>query len=154
MEEIGATIPKYHAAIVSFMVPVVRLRMMNHPFPPNSPVYWRISTFIDRRINIPKLIEISSAILLIQPYKCFPVTTKNFMRQSFLSFFLSSFIFIAHFFRGLAGAFVNPGSFLNSLYIYSLVCLITHSFLHGFQPNLYQHFSYVCSTCHTIFSLK
>ena len=38
--------------------------------------------------------------------------------------------------------------FSNSLFVHSL-----HSFLNGFQQNLYQHFSNVCSTCHTIFSL-
>ena len=43
---------------------------------------------------------------------------------------------------------------LPSLFVHSLICLITHSFLHEFQPNLFQHFSHVCSTCHTIFSLK
>ena len=76
------------------------------------------------------------------------------MRQLF---FLSFFHFHLHrtLFRGLVGAFVNPGSFFsNSLFIHSLVCLITHSFLHGFQPNLYQYFSCVCFTCHTIISLK
>ena len=52
-----------------------------------------------------------------------------FTRASFFPLFVS-FIFIAHFFRGLAGAYVNPGIFL------SLVCPITHSFLDGFQPNL------------------
>ena len=47
---------------------------------------------------------------------------------------------------------MNPGSF--SRFVHSLVCQVTHSFLNGFQPNLYQHFSHVCSTCRTIFSLK
>ena len=47
---------------------------------------------------------------------------------------------------------INPRSF--SLFVYLLVCPITRSFLDGFQPNLVQHFPHVCSTCHTIFSLK
>ena len=55
-------------------------------------------------------------------------------------------------FRGLAGACMNPGSF--SLFVHSLVCPITHSYLDGFQPNLVQHSFHVCSTCHTVFSLK
>ena len=55
-----------------------------------------------------------------------------FMRTSFFSLFVS-FIFIAHFICVLAGACVNPGSFL---FVHSLVCPITHSFLDGFQPNL------------------
>ena len=46
-----------------------------------------------------------------------------------VSFILVSFIFITHFFRGLAGACVNPGIFLNSLFVHSLLCQITHSFL-------------------------
>ena len=47
---------------------------------------------------------------------------------------------------------MNPGRF--SLFVHSLVCPITHSFLDGFQPNLVHPFSYVCSTCHTSFSLN
>ena len=69
-------------------------------------------------------------------------------------FFFVSFIFIAHFSGGLIGAYVNPGSFLKLSFVHSVLCQITHSFLNGFQPNLYQHFSHACSTCHTIFSLK
>ena len=47
---------------------------------------------------------------------------------------------------------MNPGRF--SLFVHSLVCPITRSFLHGFQPNLVQHLPHVCSTYHTVFSLK
>ena len=72
------------------------------------------------------------------------------------SFFSSLFVCFFHFHRtlfcGLAGAYVNPGSF--SLFVHSLVCPITHSFLDGLQPNLVQHFPQVCSTCHIIFSLN
>ena len=53
-------------------------------------------------------------------------------------------------FCGLAGGYVNPERF--SLFVHSLVCSITHSFLDEFQPNLVQQFPQVCSTCHTIFS--
>ena len=56
-----------------------------------------------------------------------------------------SFYFFFHFhrtlFRGLAGAYMNPGRF--SLFVHSFVCPITHSFLYGFQPNLVQHFPHV-----------
>ena len=69
-----------------------------------------------------------------------------------VSFFFFSFHFHRTLFRGLAGAYVNPG--ILSLFVHSLVCLITHSFLDGFQPNLVQQFPHVCSTCHTVFSLK
>ena len=75
----------------------------------------------------------------------------TFMSASFFSNY-STFILIAHFLRGLAGDNVNPGRF--SLFVHSLVCPITHSSLDGFQLNLVQHFPYVCSTCHTVFSLK
>ena len=88
--------------------------------------YLRISTFIVCRTNNLKFIEIGSASLLIWPYKILPFTTK-FIRGS--SFFLCSFIFIAYFFCGLAGACVNPEVlFSNSLFVHSLVCLITHPF--------------------------
>ena len=82
-------------------------------------------------------------------YKGLPSMNNTFTRTSFFS---CLFHFIAHFFRGLAGACVNPGSF--SSFVHSLVCPITHSSLHGFQLNLVQHFPHVCSTCHTVFSLK
>ena len=73
---------------------------------------YRSST--DRKYNNLKLIEIGSAILLIWPYKVLPVTTKNFMHQSYFS----SFIFIVHFFRGPAGAHVNCGSFFQIFFLY------------------------------------
>ena len=49
----------------------------------------------------------------------------------------------------------EPWKFFQTLFL--CICLfVQRSFLNGFQPNLYQHFSNVCSTCHicTIFSLK
>ena len=73
-----------------------------------------------------------------------------FMSASFFPCFFVSFS--SHTFRGLAGACVNPGSF--SLLVHALVRPITHSFLNGFQPNLVQHFPYVYSTSHSIFSLN
>ena len=41
--------------------------------------------------------------------------------------------------------------FFKCFFVHSPVCQIIHSFLNGFQPNLYQHFSHVCSICHAIF---
>ena len=70
-----------------------------------------------------------------------------FMRASFFLFYFHRTLF-----RGLVGAYVNPGSF--SLFVHSLVCPITHSSLDGFQPNLVQHFPHVYSTCHIVFSFK
>ena len=143
MEETGTTIPKYQP-----------LRVLWHPLCDHAQrtiPSRQIRPFTRQlvpRINITKLIDIDSAILLIQPYKCLPVTTKTFTWQSFFFFF---HLFSSHtFFGGLR----EPQKFFsNSLYIHSLVCLITRSFLHGFQPNLYQHF-YVCSTCHAIINMK
>ena len=116
------------------MALVVRLRTMNHPFLPDLPITQELVAKVHRnRLLIYSLI-------------------KSFLSpQIFYVAVVFSFIFIAHFFRGLAEACVNPESFFNShLFVHSLVCLITHSFLHGFQPDLYQHFHHVCSTCHTI----
>ena len=64
-----------------------------------------------------------------------------------------TFIFITHFFVGLhAEACVK---IFSTLFLF-IHCQITHSFLNGFQPDLCQHmhFPHVCSTYHTIFSLK
>ena len=72
------------------------------------------------------------------PYKLLP-SIKNILGARC---FFSCFIFIARFYHGLAGACVNPGSiFSNSVFVHSLLCQITHSFLNRFQPNLCQHFS-------------
>ena len=81
-------------------------------------------------------------------YKGLPSMKIIFTRVSFFFFFH----FHRTLFRGLAGAYVNPGRF--SLFVHSLVCPITHSFHYGFQPSLVKHFPRVCSTCHTVFSLK
>ena len=51
-----------------------------------------------------------------------------FTRASFFS--NSTFIFIAHFFRGLAGAYMNPRKvslFVHSLFVHSLVYPIPYS---------------------------
>ena len=73
-----------------------------------------------------------------------------FMRASFFSYsFLS---FSSHTFLWACGSLHEPRKF--SLFVHSLVCPLTHSSLDEFQPNLVQHFPQVCSTCHTIFSLK
>ena len=112
------------------------------------------STFIVSTIASQQLVQIVYISFLFGCYKGLPSMNNIFTRTPFflfVSMFLC-FIFIAHFFRGFAGACMNPGSF--SLFMYSLVCPITHSSLDGFQPNLVQHFPHVCSTCHTVFSLK
>ena len=83
-------------------------------------------------------------------YKGLPSMNIIFKRASFFSsLFLS---FSSHTFSWACGSLREPRKF--SFFMHSLVCPITHSFLDGFQPNLVQHFPHVCSTCHTIFSLK
>ena len=83
-------------------------------------------------------------------YNGLPSMNNIFMRTSF------SYSCFFHFHRTLfswaCGSLREPRKF--SLFVHSLVCPITHSFLDEFQPNLVQHFPQVCSTCHTIFSLK
>ena len=100
-----------------------------------------------------RLVQIAFTVSEDEYYKGLPSMKIIFTRVSFF-FFSSSFSFHFHrtLFCRLAGAYVNPGRF--SLLVHSLVCPITHSFLDGFQPNLVQHFPNVCSTCHTVFSLK
>ena len=61
----------------------------------------------------------------------------SFTHAPFFLFLCLFLPFSLRTFRGLAGACMNPGSiFSNSLFMHSLVCPITHSFLDGFQPNL------------------
>ena len=88
------------------------------------------STFIVSIIVSLRLVQIVFTSSSHGRYKELPSMNIIFMRMSFFSLFVS-FVFM-----------------------HSLVCPITHSFLDGFQPNLVQHFPQVCSICHTIFSLK
>ena len=111
------------------------------------------NTFIVCIIVYPKLVQIVFTGFWYGHYKGFPSINNIFMCALF--FLVCFFDFHRTLFHRLAGACVNPGSiFSNSLFVHSLVCPITHSFLDGYQPNLIQHFPQVCSTCHTIFSLK
>ena len=81
-----------------------------------------------------KLVEIIFLSSLYAPYKGLPSINNIF---TYASFFSCLFHFHHTFFRGLVGACVNPRSF--SLFVHSLVCQITHSFLNGFQPNRLLH---------------
>ena len=127
---------------------------VNNSLPVNiySLVYYTNSTFIVSTIVSQQLVQIVFTGFLFGRYKGLPSMNNTFTCASFFSNSNSTFIFIAHFFRELTGAYVNPGIF--SLFVHSLVCPITHSSLDGFQPNLVQHFPHVCSTCHTVFSLN
>ena len=134
-----------HYELRPFVCPCSR----NHPLNTNSPVYYTNGTFIVSTIVSQQLVQIVFTGFLFGHYKGLPSINNIF---TCVLIFSSAFIFIAHFFRGLAGAYMNPVIF--SLFVHSLVCPLTHSSLDGFQPNLVQHFPHVCSTCHTVFSLK
>ena len=121
-------------------------RLINHPLNTNSPIYYTNSTFIVSTIVSQQLVQIVFTSFLFGRYKGLPSFNNIFTRAFF------SCLFVTFHRTQLAGACVNPGSF--SLFVHSLVCPITHSYLDGFQPNLVQHFPHVCSTCHTVFSLK
>ena len=154
MEEIGATIPKYQPLQVLWhpLCDYARRTILSRPIRPFT------------RQLVPSLFEESisrSSSTLIQPFFWYSLinaflSPQKFLHSSrFFSLFVCFFYFHCTLFSGACRSFREPRKFFsNSLFIHSLVCLITHSFLHGFQPNLYQHFSYVCSTCHTIISLK
>ena len=127
------------------MAPFVRPHSRNHPLNTNLPVYYTNSTFIVSTIVSQQLVQIV--------FTGFCLGIINIFTHSYIIFSNSTFIFITHFFVGLRELnYVNPGSF--SLFVHSLICPITHSFLYGFQPNWVQHFPHVCFTCHTVFSLK
>ena len=125
----------------------MRPHWINHILTTNKPAYLTNSTFIVFIIISLRLEQIAFTVSEDECYKGL-LSMNNILRACHFFFF--------HFhhtlFRELAGAYMNPGRF--SLFVHSLVCPITHSFLDGFQPNLVQHFPRVCSTCHTVFSLK
>ena len=72
-----------------------------------------------------------SPVLYVRLIKGF-LSPKTFLRarRSF-SLFVSLFHFHLTLFHRHAGACVNPGSFSNSLFVHSLLCQITRSFLNG-----------------------
>ena len=98
------------------------------------------------------LVQIVSTGSLHGHYKGLPSMNIIFTRTSFFFLFVCFFHFHRTLFSWACGSLREPWKF--SLFVHSLVCPITHSFLDGFQPNLVQHFPQVCSTCHTIFSPK
>ena len=143
MKETGTTNPEYQPLQVLWC-------LFMHP---NSKIILLAPIHSFTRQIVPTLYQqlstwgsLQSIILLFHINSLFPSIT--FLRVCHF-FFVSNTFF--HFHRTL---FVNPGSFSNSLFVHSLVCQITQSFLNGFQPNLCKHFPHVCCTYHTIFSLK
>ena len=134
----------------------MHLRSKNHRFTTNQPAYYTNSTFIVLIVS-PRLVQIVFTSSSHGHYKGLPSMNNIFTHMSF--FLVSLFHFHCTLYRGLAGACVNPQAHDKAhvflfLYAHALVCPITHSFLNGFQPNLVQHFPYVYSTSHSIFSLN
>ena len=120
---------EYHA-IASFMG-AVRVPTVEKPSP------WHLFTRLltNSIFNVSRIDELESFDIHYtsvpqSPYK-HPPSIKNILGAR--CFFSSLFHFHCTLFCGLAGACVNPGSF--SLFVHSLVCQITHSFLNRFQPN-------------------
>ena len=147
MEEIGINNPEYQLLRILWRS-IVRPRPLNHPFQPNPLVTWElVSSLTTLTISWSWSKSVSSffwySLINSLPHH------KNFLRGSrffLLSYFLS---FSSHTLRD-----PRNFNFQNTRFVHSLVCRIIHSFLNGFQPNLHQHFSYVCSTSQRGFSLK
>ena len=152
MEEIGATNPEYQPLQVLWHRSCAHARKTIPPGT-HSIVYQTNSTFIVLGIVGPKILQIPSYLFAQHPCKLLPSIKIIIMRGYVpVVFFFLCFIFIAHFSVGLR----DPRKLLFEILIqqlHTLICLITPSFLHGFQPNLYQYFSYVCSTTQTTFSI-
>ena len=91
------------------------------------------------------LFQLFSPVFRKHPIKCFLPSIPFYTLVVF--FFVCFYYFHFHHtpFCGLAGACMNPEFYSNSLFVHSLVCQITHSFLNGFQLNLYQHYLHVYS---------
>ena len=132
------------------MVLAVRLRTTNRP---SCPIRSLFKNYI-----VPLLFKESisrSSSKSVQPFFLYSLIKSFLSPQNFYAavvFFFVSFIFITHFIRRLAGACVNPRSFFK-LSFCTFSCLSSNSPISSLMDfSLHQHFSYVCSTCQTIFS--
>ena len=148
MEEIGAINP-----VASLMAPIRAPTLKNHPPSTHSLVYKTNSNFIVSTIIDLRFFAIDHTAFPQVPYKLPPSINNNFTHASFfLCFFLILLSFSSHIFSWACGSLCEPWKFFFKLSFCAFVCLCNNS-LNGFQPNFYQHFSHVCPTCHTIFSL-
>ena len=100
----------------------------NHPFGTHSLVYYTfiVSSIIDLGFSV---IDPNYSCICMCPYKLLP--SKHFYPCIIFSLF--------HFHRPLlcaCGSSREPWK-TSSLFVHSFICPITHSFLNGFQPNLY-----------------
>ena len=95
-----------------------------------------------------RLVQIAFTVSEDEYYKGLPSMKIIFTHVSFFFLLLS---FSSHTFSWACGSLREPRNIFSFC---AFTCLSNNSFLDGFQPNLVQHFPHVCSTCHTVFSLK
>ena len=114
-----------------FMAPFVYPHLKNHPLATGSLVYQTNTTFIISRITNQRLFIIDPNSFLYAPYKLLP-SVKNIFMCTLFFLFLS---FSLHTFLWACGSLRE--SWKSFFFVHSAK-LVSH----------------VCSTCHTIFSLK
>ena len=99
-----------------------------------------------------ELLSWSRLISAITRVFCMRLTNSPFHQKYFRRLWFFFLSFSSHTFSWACGSLREPRKCFSFC---AFTCLlITHSFVNGFQPNLYQPFSHVCSTCRNIFSLK
>ena len=149
MEEIGPTNPKYHASHCKLYG--TRSCAHTQKTTPLAPIHsftkQIVPSMYEESLIRSCLISMTRVFRMCLINSFLP--SKNILgaRRFFLSntFFLS---FSSHTFSWACGSLCEPRKFFsNSLFVHSFVCSLIS------QPNFYQHFSHVCPTCHTIFSL-
>ena len=150
MEEIGITISKYQPLRIIWysLCDYTRQTVLSCPI-----------RSLFKNYVVPSLFKESisrSSSKSIQPFFLYSLIKSFLSSLNFYAavvfFFFLSFIFITHFIRRLARACVNPRSFFK-LYFCTFSCLSSNSLISSLMDfSLHQHFSYVCSTCLTIFS--
>ena len=101
----------------------------NHPPGTHSLVYKTNSTFIVSIIIDLRFFAIDHTAFPEAPYK-FPPSINNIFTCASYFFFVSNTFFHFHrtLFRGLAGAYVNPGSFSQTLFC-AFICLCNNSLI-------------------------
>ena len=106
---------------------------------------------------IPSLYQESSTNISWRSISPVPLVRLINHFQTFLraSFFLLLSSFSSHTFSWACGSLREPRKYFFKYSFYAFTLSSNNSLIsYGFQPNLYQGFSHVCSTYHTIFSLK
>ena len=93
-------------------------------------------------------IDIGSATLLIQPYKALLFTTKSFTQRPFFSFYFHLTLF-----SWACGSLHEPQKFFQTFFLY-IHLFVYHFFMDFGQICMRTPPMYICSTCHTIISLK